>query len=64
MVQVDFQSLHYFIVLKFLDFGLELFLVFVHLRLHVLHISLFEHQQETWVENYKLFMDLEPSQAL
>ena len=44
MVQMDFQSLHYFIVLEFLKFGLEMFLVFVHFRVHVVHIPLFEHQ--------------------
>ena len=44
MVQVDFQSLHYFLVLKLLEFGLKLFPVFVHLREHVVHIPLFENQ--------------------
>ena len=51
MVQVDFQSLHYFLVLEFLEFGLELFLVVVHLRVHVVHIPIFEHQRETRVKN-------------
>ena len=45
MVKVDFQSLHYFLVLEFLEFGLELFPVFVHFRVHVVYIPLFEHQQ-------------------
>ena len=44
MVQMDFQSLHYFIVLEFLELGLEMFLVFVHFWVHVVHIPLFEHQ--------------------
>ena len=43
VVLVDFQSLHYFLVLKFLEFGLELFSVFVHLWVHVVHIPVFEH---------------------
>ena len=51
MVQVDFQSLHYVLVLGLLEFGLELFLVFVLLSVHVVHIPLFEHQQETGMEN-------------
>ena len=51
MVKVDFQFLHYFLVLEFLEFGLELFPMFVHFREHVVHIPLFEHQQETGVEN-------------
>ena len=51
MVQVDFQSLHYVLVLKFLEFGPELFLVFVHLWVHIVYLPLFEHQQETRVEN-------------
>ena len=48
VVQMDFQSLHYFLVLEildfgleFLDFGLELFLMFVHLRVHDVHIPIF-----------------------
>ena len=45
VVKVDFQSLHYFLVLEFLKFGLELFPVFVHFWVHVVHIPLFEHQQ-------------------
>ena len=44
MVEVDFQSLHYFLVLEFLEFDLELFLMFVHFQVHVVHIPLFEHQ--------------------
>ena len=51
MVQVDFQSFHYFLVLEFLEFGLELFPVFIHLQVHVVYIPLFEHQQEIRVEN-------------
>ena len=51
VVQVDFQTLHYFLVLEFLEFGLELFPMLVHLRVHAVHIPLFEHQQETRVEN-------------
>ena len=43
-VQVDYQSLHYVIVLEFLEFGPELFLVFIHLRVHFVHFPLFEHQ--------------------
>ena len=43
MVQVDFQSLHYVLVLEFLELGPELFLVFVHPRVHFVHIPLFEH---------------------
>ena len=43
-VQVDYQSLHYVLVLKFLEFGPELFPVFVHLRVHFVHFPLFEHQ--------------------
>ena len=31
MVQVDFQFFHYVLILEFLEFGHELFLVFVHL---------------------------------
>ena len=50
MVQVDFQS-HYVLVLEFLEFGHELFLVFVHLQVHVVHIPLFKHQQETKMKN-------------
>ena len=37
VVKVDFQSLHYFLVL-------ELFPVFIHFQVHVVHIPLFEHQ--------------------
>ena len=44
MVKVDFQSLHYFLVLEFLEFGLQLFSVFVHFWVHVVQIILFEHQ--------------------
>ena len=44
VAQVDFQSLHYFLVLEFLEFGLELFPMFIHLRAHVVHIFPFEHQ--------------------
>ena len=51
MIQVDFQSLHYILVLEFLEFGHKLFLVFVHLLIHVVHIPLFKHHQETGVEN-------------
>ena len=51
MVQVDFQSLHYVLVLEFLEFCPELFPMFVHLREHIVHIPLFEHQQETGVDN-------------
>ena len=51
MVKVDFQSLHYVLVLEFFEFGLELFLVFIHLRVHVVHTPLLEHQQEIGVEN-------------
>ena len=50
MVQVDYQSLHYVLVLEFLEFGPELFPVFVHLRVHFIYFPLFEHQQETGVE--------------
>ena len=64
MVQVDFQYLHYFLVLEFLEFGLEMFPVFVHFWIHVVHIPLFEHQQETKMENYEFLVDLELSQAL
>ena len=49
-VQVDYQSLHYDLVLEFLEFGPEMFPVFVHLRVHFVHFPLFEHQQETGVE--------------
>ena len=49
-VQVDYQSLHYVLVLEFLEFGPELFPVFVHLQVHFVHFPLFEHQQETGVE--------------
>ena len=63
VIQVDFQYVHYFLVLKYLEFGLEPFLVFVHIQVHV-HIPLFEHQYETEVENYEFFMDLKPNQAL
>ena len=51
VVQVDFQSLYYFLLLEFLEFGLELFPMFVHIWVHVVHIPLFEHQQEIEVEN-------------
>ena len=44
MVQVDFQSLHYFLVLELLEFSLKLFPVFVYFQVHVVHIPLFEHQ--------------------
>ena len=44
VVQVDFQSLHYVLVLEFLEFFPELFHVFVHLREHIVHIPLFQHQ--------------------
>ena len=50
MVKVEFQSLYYFLVLEFLEFGLELFLVFVHFRVHVIHIPLFGHQKKIGVE--------------
>ena len=42
MVQVDFQSLRYVLVLEFLELGHELFLVVVHPRVHFVHIPLFE----------------------
>ena len=51
MVQMDFQSLHHVLVLEFLEFGPDLFPKFVHLRVDVVYIPLFEHQQETRVEN-------------
>ena len=51
MVQVDFQSLHYFLILELFEFGLKLFPVSIHIKEHVVHIPLFEHQQETGVEN-------------
>ena len=51
MVQMDFQSLHHVLVLNFLESGPELFPKFVHLQVDVVYIPLFEHQQETSVEN-------------
>ena len=51
VVQMDFKSLHHVLVLEFLAFGHELFHKFVHLRVDVVYIPFFEHQQETTVED-------------
>ena len=51
VVQLNFQFLHYVLILEFLEFFHELFVVFVHLRVRVVHLPLFKHQQETGVEN-------------
>ena len=48
---MDCQSLHYVLILEFLEFGHELFPMFGHLQVHIVHIPLFEHQQEIGVEN-------------